>query len=97
MDNIIKAGPADDANVISAETIGIMDNQEQNTLYQKICEKWIQCREPYWALEDSRQYTFRAMVVAYQLGISMVLEKVRFLIITYICGTLEQVNLHWHR
>lgn len=78
VDEIIKVGPADDANVIMSETIGISGNQEQNVLYQKIYEKWIKCHEPYWTLEDPRQYTFRAMVAAYQLGISMILEKYGF-------------------
>ena len=78
VDEIIKVGPADDANAILAETIGINGNEEQNAFYQKIYEKWIHCHEPYWALEDPRQYTFRAMVAAYQLGISMVLEKYGF-------------------
>lgn len=75
VDDIIKVGPADKANEIMEETIGISGNQEQNEFYKKIYEKWIQCHEPYWALEDPRQYTFRAMVAAYQLGVSMVLEK----------------------
>ena len=78
VDEIIKGGPADDANVILAETVGINGNEEQNAFYQKIYEKWIYCHEPYWALNDPRQYTFRAMVAAYQLGISMVLEKYGF-------------------
>lgn len=78
VDEIIKVGPADDANVILAETVGINGNEEQNAFYQKIYEKWIYCHEPYWALNDPRQYTFRAMVAAYQLGISMVLEKYGF-------------------
>lgn len=78
VDEIIKVGPADDANAILAETIGINGNEEQNAFYQKIYEKWIHCHEPYWALNDPRQYTFRAMVAAYQLGISMVLEKYGF-------------------
>ena len=78
VDEIIKVGPADDANVIMSETIGISGNQEQNALYQKINEKWIKCHDPYWTLEGPRQYTFRAMVAAYQLGVSMILEKYGF-------------------
>lgn len=31
--------------------------------------------EPYWKLEDPRKHTMAAMLAAYQLGISMVLEK----------------------
>lgn len=78
VEEIIQTGPADDANIILEETIGISGNQEQNELYQKIYEKWIHCHEPYWKLEDPRQYTFRAMLAAYQLGISMILEKYGF-------------------
>lgn len=78
VDEIIKVGPADDANAILTQTIGINGSEEQNAFYQKIYKKWIHCHEPYWALEDSRQYTFRAMMAAYQLGVSMVLEKYGF-------------------
>ena len=43
--------------------------------YQKIYDRWLALHEPYWALEDPRRYTFNAMLAAYQLGVSMILEK----------------------
>lgn len=45
------------------------------TFYQEIYNRWLELHEPYWALSDPREYTFMAMLAAYQLGISMVLEK----------------------
>ena len=75
VDEIIKAGPADDANIILSEKIGLLNNEQQNDFYQKIYEKWLECHELYWELEDPREYTFSAMVAAYQLGVSMILEK----------------------
>ncbi len=75
VDQMIEEGPADEANRILTDTIGLVGNQQQNEFYQKIYEKWIECHEPYWALSDPRQYTFNAMLAGYQLGISMILEK----------------------
>lgn len=43
--------------------------------YKKIYARWLALHEPYWALEDPRIYTFNAMLAAYQLGVSMILEK----------------------
>lgn len=78
VDEIIKLGPAFDALAIMSEKIGISGNEERNDFCRNIYRKWISCHEPYWNLRDPRQYTFRAMVAAYQLGVSMILEKYGF-------------------
>lgn len=78
VDQIIANGPADDADRILKSTIGLVGTQNQNAFYQKIYKKWMACHEPYWSLQDPRQYTFKTMVAAYQLGISMTLEKYGF-------------------
>ena len=76
VDEIIKNGPADDANAIMEAqfTNGIMGNQG-NDFFPIIFERWLAMHEPYWKLSDPRDYTFKAMLAAYQLGISMILEK----------------------
>lgn len=75
VDRIIEEGPADEADRIFKSTIGLPDSQQQNHFYQVIFEKWVACHEPYWALTNPREYTFHAMLAAYQLGISIILEK----------------------
>lgn len=73
---IIEDGPADDANVLLEKHFSkeISENQG-NPFFQKIFAKWMALHEPYWKLADPRQYTFRLMIAAYQLGVSMILEK----------------------
>ena len=43
--------------------------------YFSIFDKWMELHEPYWKLADPRQYTFDATLAAYQLGVSVILEK----------------------
>ena len=52
---------------------GVMGNQG-NDFFPIIFEKWIAIHEPYWKLADPRDYTFKAMLASYQLGVSMILE-----------------------
>jgi hypothetical protein len=74
VDQIIEEGPADTAEVLLKNEIGL--NKEQaNQFYGKIFQRWLSLHEPYWKLSDPREYTFMAMLASYQLGISMILEK----------------------
>jgi hypothetical protein len=76
VDEIIFTGPADDANALMENHFSkeIMGNQG-NSFFPVIFKRWIELHEPYWKLDDPREYTFKAMVAAYQLGVSMILEK----------------------
>ena len=76
VDQIIAEGPADDANALMSKYLPkeIAENQG-NAFFQKIFARWMVIHEPYWKLTDPRDYTFKAMIAAYQLGISMILEK----------------------
>lgn len=76
VNQIIEEGPADDANILLAKHFpkDISENQG-NAFFQKIYPRWIAMHEPYWKLSDPRDYTFKAMLAAYQLGVSMILEK----------------------
>lgn len=76
VDKIIKNGPADDANDLMDKYLpkDVLGDQG-NKFFNEIYSNWLEMHEPYWDLEDPRKYTFNAMVAAYQLGISMILEK----------------------
>jgi hypothetical protein len=45
---------------------------------QKLYAEWKTQHEPYWALNDPRQYTFNATLASFQLGVSMILEKLGY-------------------
>lgn len=73
---ILQVGPADDANALLKQYFSNEISQNQgNPFYQKIYAKWLELHEPYWKMQDPREYTFRLMIAAYQLGVSMILEK----------------------
>lgn len=74
VDQIIEEGPATACKPYLRQ-LGITSSDKENEFYQKIYHRWLVKHEPYWKLSDPRQYTFRATVAAYQLGISMILEK----------------------
>lgn len=76
VDEIIISGPADDANALMDAHFadGVMGDQG-NGFFPIVFERWLAMHEPYWKLSDPREYTFKAMVAAYQLGVSMILEK----------------------
>ena len=76
VERIIAEGPADDANALMSKHLPkeISANQG-NPFFQKIFARWLAMHEPYWKLSDPRDYTFKAMLAAYQLGVSMILEK----------------------
>lgn len=73
---IISAGPADEANILLDKLFekDISENQG-NSFFQKIYPKWLECLSSYWNIADPRAYIMKAYLAAYQLGISMVLEK----------------------
>ena len=76
VEQIIEEGPADEARkLLEAEFPKSISANQGNPFYQKIFARWLAMHEPYWKLSDPREYTFKAMLAAYQLGISMILEK----------------------
>lgn len=72
VDEIIEDGPADKCKPYLQE-IGLDNIEKENAFYRLIFERWLKNHEPYWKLKDPREYTFRATLAAYQLGISMIL------------------------
>ena len=75
VEEIITQGPADNAIRILALMFpsNIYRNQG-NDFFRKVFEAWSELNEPYWSLSDPRQYTFKSLLAAYQLGVSMLLD-----------------------
>lgn len=74
VDQIIEEGPADECKPFLRQ-LGLTDNDKENDFYRAIYARWLAKHEPFWKLNDPRDYTFKATLAAYQLGISMILEK----------------------
>lgn len=77
VDKIIAEGPAEEAQPITKKQFG-WDRDKENAFYNMIYQRWLSLHEPYWDLDNPREYTFNAMVAAYQLGVSMILEKLGY-------------------
>ena len=76
VNKIIEVGPADDANELLKRYFSDNVSADQgNPFFQKIFSLLMEYHEPYWELEDPREYTFVAMLAAYRLGVSMMLDK----------------------
>ena len=74
VDQIIEEGPADACKPFLRQ-LGLTNNDKENDFYRAIYARWLAKHEPYWKMNDPRDYTFKATLAAYQLGISMILEK----------------------
>ena len=74
VDQIIEEGPADACKPFLRQ-LGLTNNDKENDFYRAVYARWLAKHEPYWKLKDPRDYTFKATLAAYQLGISMILEK----------------------
>ena len=76
VEDILERGPADDADVIMERWLpyGLFHDQGR-PFFSKIFPVWLKLHEPYWKLKDPREYTFKLMLAAYQLGISIILDK----------------------
>ena len=76
---LISQGPADDANELLIEHFSASIAEDQgNPYFRKIFARWMAMHKPYWDLDDPRTYTFKALMAAYQLGISMMLDKLGY-------------------
>lgn len=72
-------GPADDADKLLKAHFPASISQNQGDAFLKnIYSKLLNLHEPYWKLSDCRQYTFYGMLAAYQLAVSMMLEKLGY-------------------
>lgn len=74
-EQIIEDGPPDYAMPILETNLGLSPDQQSEKLFSTVFDRWLQLHEPYWELPDPRDYTFKALLAAYQAGISAILEK----------------------
>ncbi len=79
VEKIMAEGPAEDANKLMEKYLlkDLFSNQG-NPFFSKIYPVWTALHEPYWKERDPRDYTFKLMVAAYQLGVSVILEKLGY-------------------
>ena len=73
---VVKMGPTDLA--LSLRQAVFESPAKENLFYTELYGKWNEMHEPYWKLEDPRDYTFKAELAAYQLGVTMILEKLGY-------------------
>ena len=52
-----------------------MKRNQGNAFFQKIFDRWHEKVKPYLDLPDPREYYLKATLAAYQLGVSMMLER----------------------
>lgn len=76
VDIVAIVGPAEDAsNLMKKHFPANIAEDAGHTFFEKIYERWMVIHTPHWDKPDSQQYTFSGMMAAYQLGVSMMLEK----------------------
>ena len=73
VDKVIKDGPADEG-IPLLKQIGLTDNAKENIFYRAIFDKFFEKLKPYANNKDLGNYTFQAMLAAYQLGVSIMLS-----------------------
>ena len=77
VDRIIREGPAEACRPYLKQ-LGLTDSDRENAFYQAVFDRRPERNGPYRKMKDPRAYTFSATLAAYQLGISMMLEKYGF-------------------
>ena len=72
-------GPGDDAVALLEKYFpaSISQNDGEDFL-QHIYDRWLKMHKPYEDLADPRQYTLNAIIATFQLGVSMMLEKLGY-------------------
>lgn len=72
IESIIDDGPAEIAGRIMLDDCH-KDKDVANEYYSSIFARWLVLHEPYWKLDDPREYTFNATFAAFQVGVSTIL------------------------
>ncbi len=73
-DDVIVASPHRFAVPILKEKLGF-DDETLKTFLGTVFNSWLELHDPYWDHPDHKTYTIKLMAAAYQLGLSLVLEK----------------------
>ena len=55
-----------------------MNQNQMNDFFRQMFDIWQDLHAPYWQLADPRDYTFRSLVAAFQLGVSLMLDKLGY-------------------
>ena len=74
---VIKDGPWEHVEPLFKKDLE-MSKEEFERFGQELYALWKNQHEAYWKLNDPRQYTFNAMLASFQLGVSMILEKLGY-------------------
>ncbi len=74
VDRIIRDGPESECKPYLRQ-LGLTDRLKESAFYDVIFERWTAMHESVRKMRDPREYTFRATLAAYQLGVSMILGK----------------------
>ncbi len=72
IESIIDDGPAEVAGELMLKDCH-KDIVAANEYYSSIFTRWLVLHEPYWKLDDPREYTFNATFAAFQVGVSTIL------------------------
>lgn len=75
--SVMESGPSGLSADIIKEDLG-MDEKAFGSFCVEIFLRWSAVHEPYWNLQDPRDYTVYATLAAFQLGVSMILCKYGF-------------------
>lgn len=75
--NLRDEGPADDVYALANKLLKL-NKDGFNALCGEVFDEWLSQHDPYWKMQDPRPYTFSALMAAYQLSISLVLEKLGY-------------------
>ena len=79
VDALLILGPADDANkLLQANFPKAISENQGNKFANLIFSRWAELVNPYVSMKDPRQYYFSALLAGYQLGVSMMLEKLGY-------------------
>ena len=73
-DQMIQDGPWEYVEPLFRDDLA-MTREQFEQFGRGLYEAWKTQHEPYWALNDPRQYTMNATLASFQLGVSMILEK----------------------
>lgn len=70
------AGPVEDAENLIEEYFPDSIGPSDIDFFQHIFERWAAMTKPHMKNKDAREYIYQSTLAAYQLGVSMMLEKV---------------------
>ena len=69
-------GPARETNALLSKYFPENVAKDQgNPFFSQIFDRWLELHKKYWEQLDPREYTLKAFQAAFQLGVSMMLEK----------------------